>query len=119
VSVVTGPVPDAGTDPAGYVHVQITEFTVAPAPLDEDYAYDWAVKVEWRGGGAGWAVTRNGRVLNVDGEWEYESLPSERDEADYARCRFDSDTALRLAAEVVPKLVVNGKTWADWHARAR
>jgi hypothetical protein len=40
--------------------------------------------------GERWAVRRNSACLNKDGEWEYEPLPSSRDDDFYARCRFES-----------------------------
>ena len=39
-----------------------------------------------------YAVTRLGSVLNTDGEWEYEPLPSSRDDDFLARTRFASLT---------------------------
>lgn len=35
-----------------------------------------------------WAVRYMGEVLNKRGEWEYEPLPSSRDDAFRERCRF-------------------------------
>ena len=40
--------------------------------------------------GEKWAVRRNSSCLAKDGEWEYEPIPSSRDDEFYARCRFDS-----------------------------
>lgn len=37
-----------------------------------------------------WAVTRRGECLNKNGEWEYEPMPSSRDQAFFDRCRFAS-----------------------------
>lgn len=37
-----------------------------------------------------WAVKKGNCVLNREGEWEYEMLPSSRDEEFIARCRFES-----------------------------
>jgi hypothetical protein len=37
-----------------------------------------------------WAVTRHGSVLNKDLEFEYEPMPSSRDEDFFNRCRFRS-----------------------------
>ena len=41
-------------------------------------------------GPAKWAVRRIGSVLNRDGEWEWEPMPSSRDDEFIARCRFNS-----------------------------
>ena len=40
--------------------------------------------------GVKWAVRRGGAVLATTAEWEYEPMPSSRDDAFYDRCRFDS-----------------------------
>lgn len=40
--------------------------------------------------GTKYAVRYRGRCLNTGGKWEYEPLPSSRDDAFYKRCRFDS-----------------------------
>jgi hypothetical protein len=40
------------------------------------------------GGGDLWKVIRGSECLNHAGEWEYEPLPSSRDEEYLARCRF-------------------------------
>jgi hypothetical protein len=45
-----------------------------------------------------WAVRRANDVLRVNGGWEYEPLPSNRDNAFYARCRFiNFDKAVKAA----------------------
>lgn len=43
-----------------------------------------------------WAIRQNGRCLNKDGEWEYEPMPSSRDEDFFARCRFSLDEAKKM-----------------------
>ena len=45
-----------------------------------------------------WAVVRGGSVLNKDGDWEYEPMPSSRDEAFLSRCRY---TTLEAACEQI------------------
>jgi len=68
----------------------------------DEYEHD-GVYVEWRGRYYGkgpilWAVTWRGRVLSRDGEWEFEPIPSSRDEQFIARCRFGSlDDAIAAA----------------------
>lgn len=52
--------------------------------------------VEDRGDGR-WAVCMRSMVLNVDGEWEHEPLPSSRDDKFLARCRFPRDVAVDIA----------------------
>ena len=61
------------------------------------------IRVEWRGTGL-WAVVDTGQCLNRDGEWEYEPLPSNRDDDFMARCRFPLNEALRLALAVANPL---------------
>ena len=45
-----------------------------------------------------WVVRLNGDCLNKSGQWEWEPLPSSRDDAFLDRCRFDSHTAAIYAA---------------------
>jgi hypothetical protein len=45
-----------------------------------------------------WAVRCGADVLSVHGEWEYEPMPSSRDDAFMARCRFLSSGAAIAAA---------------------
>ena len=47
--------------------------------------------------GERWAVRRLSQCLNRDAEWEWEPMPSSRDDAFYAHCRFD---ALEQAVEI-------------------
>jgi len=52
--------------------------------------------------GEKWAVRQLSRCLNKEGEWEWEPIPSSRDDAFYTRCRFDSlDEALEKAEETL------------------
>jgi len=47
------------------------------------------VACKQRDGSRLWAVRRDGcSALNKNGEWEFESLPSSRDAAYLARCRY-------------------------------
>lgn len=91
-----------------------TEYTVAAAEMPEDdiNAADFMITVTYRGGGL-WAVTRRRWCLGSDGEWDFEQGPSERTAEWLAAHRFDLDTALRLAAEQVPKVRVNRWTVHD------
>lgn len=43
-----------------------------------------------RDGSSLWAVKRLSECLNSGSEWEYEPIPSSRDDAFIARCRFPS-----------------------------
>lgn len=72
--------------------------------------------VEDRGNGQ-WAVTRPRRCLGVDGEWDWEPIPSEREDDWLAAHRFDLATALALAKQAAPTVAVNGITAAQAAAR--
>jgi len=44
-----------------------------------------------------WAIRDSGCCLNKDGEWEYEPIPSSRDDDFMRRCRFSTmDEALSI-----------------------
>lgn len=71
-----------GTDPRN--QREVTDY-----PVDIEACYQ-------RDGSRLWAVRRLGRCLNRAGEWEFEPMPSSRDEAFLARCRFQGrEDALR------------------------
>lgn len=47
-----------------------------------------------------WSVTRHtGSVLNRDGEWEYEPVPSSRDDGFLARTRYSLSEAQEMAVK--------------------
>ncbi|MEU5608415.1 hypothetical protein AB0H03_06605 [Streptomyces sparsogenes] len=77
----------------------------------------YAIAVEYRGGSR-WAVVRHGSCLGADGTWEFGVKPYDRDDAWLNAHRFDLETALRLAEETAPDVVVNGVRAADVAARA-
>ena len=54
------------------------------------------IKISDRGNGK-WAVYDGGLVLNKDGRWEHEPLPSGRADAFIEHTRHDSPTAALLA----------------------
>ncbi|WP_337590028.1 dTMP kinase [Variovorax sp. JS1663] len=57
-------------------------------------------------GAAKWAVRLHGDCLNRTGEWEWEPMPSGRDDAFLARCRFDTDQeAIDAAVRAVAAMV--------------
>jgi hypothetical protein len=96
--------------------VRVTEYTVSALPEDDVNSLSFAITVAYRGRGL-WAVTRHKRCLNAEGEWDWEPLPSDRDDDWLAWHRFDLDVALGLAKEALPRIVVNGMTAADVLAR--
>lgn len=89
-----------------------TEYTLSGLP-EEDINYSsFAIKVAYRGRGL-WAVTHHGYCLGRNGDWDYESVPSERTDEWLTGHRFGRDEALRLAREAAPKVRVNGMTAAE------
>ncbi|MFJ1461803.1 hypothetical protein [Nocardia sp. N2S4-5] len=92
--------------------VRATTYTVSCLPEDHDDLCVWSVFVEYAGRGR-WAVRRMKRCYDIDGEWDWESIPSERTEEWLARFRFDLDTALDIARRVAPTIRVNGRTAQD------
>lgn len=98
--------------------VQPTRYVVSLFPPDDHNGALFNLAVEYRGSGL-WAIVRLGYCLGADGEWSYESIPSEREDEWLASHRFDLDTALKLAKEAAPHITVNGFTVADALARNR
>ena len=72
----------------------------------------FTVDVERRGHGK-WAVARFKRCYDIDGEPDWEPLPSAREDEWLARYRHDLDTALEIARKVAPLVRVNGLGVAD------
>jgi hypothetical protein len=92
----------------------ITAYEVCAVPPDKYGNYTlFAIAVERTHHSGTWAVRRMGRCLGSEGEWDYEPLPSSREDDWLATHRFDLETALRLAVQVAPTITVNGHTVAD------
>lgn len=89
--------------------VRTTGYTVSCIPEGSVDAHVFEIQVEYAGRGR-WAVRRLADCLDVDGEWDYEMRPSEREDGWLDQHRFDLDTALKLAKEAAPKITVNGWT---------
>lgn len=92
--------------------VRATRFEVSLLPEDDINYPFYTVAVEDRGNDR-WAVVRHRQCLGVDGEWSWESIPSEREDEWLASHRFDLDAALDLAREAAPGVTVNGVTAAE------
>lgn len=120
----------AGREPVDGVYVRPTEYQVSVFPdemhdsgdmLISSEAHTWSLTVAYRGCGK-WAVT-NGpgarQVLGTDGEWDWEPIPSSREDDWLATHRFSLDEALRLAREHAPKVTINGYTALDILAKLR
>ena len=98
--------------------VEVTQYTVTVFPEDSINRHVYDITVEQRAPGR-WAVCRMRECLDASGEWDWEPIPSERDDGWKALHRFDLDTALRLAREAAPGVVVNGRTaveCVEWEA---
>lgn len=94
------------------VAVRPTCFDVSCLPPDDINAQSFTLTVEYRGRDK-WAVLNGRRCLSSTGEWDWESIPSEREDDWLATHRFDLETAKRLAVEAAPKMTCNGWTVAD------
>jgi hypothetical protein len=66
-------------------------------PLPADPAEHTLERVGQSAGPDRWAVRRGRMCLASTGEWEWEPLPSGRDEAFFARCRFATAEAALAA----------------------
>jgi hypothetical protein len=69
--------------------------------------------VKGRGNITRWALRNNFQnCLNKEGEWEYEPMPSSRDDDFFARCRWDTREEAYQAWEtlVLPKTPAGGTT---------
>jgi hypothetical protein len=88
------------------VTVTVTAYTVTAVtnPLYEGI-YD--IRVEQVPDTGKWAVRRMNHALSKKGNWDWENLPSNREDDWLAEHRFDLDTALRLAREAAPDITVN------------
>lgn len=97
--------------------VTATEYTVSCIPEDHIDRGHFEITVAYRGRSL-WAVARHRQCLGTDGEWDWESIPSERTDEWLATHRFDLDTALALAREAAPRVTINGFTVEDVLRRA-
>lgn len=99
------------------VAVHATRFQVTVLPLDDVNASNWSLIVEYRGHDR-WAVLRGARMcLSRGGSWDYEVIPSEREDEWIAEHRFEYAEAIRLAIHHAPTVVVNGMTATEVLAR--
>jgi hypothetical protein len=84
-----------------------TTYSVTAAPEDDIEAHHWEVTVQWRDYGK-WAVCHFSQCLSRDGEWSYESSPSNRENDWKERHRFPLSEAIDLASRAAQLIVVNG-----------
>lgn len=98
--------------------VTATSYTVNCLPDDDINGYLYGITVEYAGNDR-WAVRWMSRCLNAGRSWDWEPIPSEREDDWLDGHRFDLDTALKLAKEAAPHITVNGITVADALRRAQ
>ncbi len=58
-----------------------------------------------------WAVFNGSSCLNTLGEWEYEPMPSSREEEYLERTRYTKDEALRLAQNWIKENPTRLRKW--------
>ena len=93
---------------------QVTCIPESVNPLESDL---FAITVEYRGHGL-WAVLKRRECLSKSDEWDYEPLPSSREDDWLAEHRFDLDTALERAKHHAPLVKINGHTVESVLAKA-
>jgi hypothetical protein len=67
--------------------LRVQSYLVVPTTRDAPFAVT-IERCAQREGDDLWAVRFKGMTLNAEGEWEYEPIPSSRDEDYIRRCRF-------------------------------
>lgn len=94
------------------VYTRPTSYTVTcfREPTIDSHVFD--IPVDETAPGR-WAVRRGKRCLSVFDTWEWEPIPSERDDDWLAAHRFDLRLALEMAQRVAPDVTVNGHRAAD------
>lgn len=89
--------------------VRATRYEVSCLPQDDINTRHFTITVEYRGNGR-WAVLDGPFALDAIGARDYEPRPSDREDDWLAAHRFDLDTALAIAKNAAPLIVVNGWT---------
>jgi hypothetical protein len=96
--------------------VQPTAYVVSILPEGDINRHVFTITVQYWGDDR-WAITRHGSCLGADGQWEFGIKEYDRGDDWLTTHRFDLDTALRLARDAAPHLVVNGHTALDAYRR--
>lgn len=105
------------------VRSRTTEVTYCALPEDDINSPQLMVSVQWRGGER-YAVLHRGFCLGADGEWDYESIPSERADEWKATHRFGFEEACALAEKAALTVTCNGLNaqamlaWAEQRRRS-
>ena len=99
------------------VRAQLTKLRVMAECITDEHpeGFHFAVYVEDRGRGS-WAVTHEGNCLSVDGTWDYEPNPSNRDNEWMALHRFTFNDAYTAAVAAAATVTLMGKTAAEYAA---
>lgn len=88
------------------VRIEPTRYEVSVLPRDFPDGDMWTITVEYRGRGL-WGVFKTGKqCLGSDGEWDFESLPSGREDDWKETHRFPLGRALALAEETARTLTI-------------
>ena len=85
-----------------------TVYSVCWLPMTTGDYFDFAITVELTSHTGTWAIRRHGMCLGRNGFWTWELRPSSREDNWLTEHRFDLQTALRLAADAAPGVMVNG-----------
>ncbi|MGD6765964.1 hypothetical protein ACOKM5_44285 [Streptomyces sp. BH097] len=94
------------------VSVRPVKYEVSALPEGSPSARYFTIDVEYQGQGL-WAVARFDSCLGSDGTWAEGVKPYDRGQKWLDEHRYDLDTALKLARDTAPHLVVEGRTVAD------
>lgn len=87
----------------GFLPMRAVEWRVGPDPSPLDHREIRIVEQIQRDGRVLYAVKEGPWAANHDREWEYEPVPSSRDDAYLARCRWDKWEDVALVAQHMAK----------------
>lgn len=90
-----------------------TEYTYTTLSDDDVDSIVWRIKLEWRGPGDRWAITRLGYCMSVIGTWDDEPSPSNRDDTFKRTHRFTLDEAIERAPAALDSVVINSLRLRD------
>lgn len=108
------------------VHIKVVAYDITCLPDDHPERRNFTLQVVCRNIVEGlWAVVdRTGYCLSEDGSWDYESLPSNRQDEWKKTHRFSRTKAIELATDAARKITIGPFTVEDmlqpdpWAARA-
>lgn len=109
------------------IYTRPTSYSVSAVPEDRYDGLIFGIEVQYAGAfrwgeprpeDQQWAVRLRGHsCLSKSKAWDIESIPSQREDDWLVEHRFDLPTALRLAAEMAPTVMINGYMPRDAIAR--